>query len=990
MPRALSRLTRYAFAALAGIGIVSCGGGGVSGPPPVVDPSRITILPDTATLYSGVPTTFVISGGTGSYIVSSSNQIVLPVVGNVSGNSLTVSPNAVGADTAVTLTVRDTGTTPTATAALTVRPGIVSNEITVTATSTQGMSCAPAICSGGDAEVAVTLSQAGVPLSGRVVRFDAISGEYRFVTSASGSAIEILDTSVSAVTDQAGRARARIRVLAGAANQTALLQATDTSSGAFQRTSFAIAQATGTSPGFFASPSSITFQGLRQEECAGTSISAIFYVFGGTPPYVVANTLSTLIVRPEIVTSSGSGFTVTPTGACIGEPGAPIIIRDTAGRTTTVSVSNIPGTAVIPALSASPTTVNLSSCDATANIQVAGGRSGNYFVASGSDALVATISGSTVTVRRRSPSGPAAAAGSIGISDGTSVVSVEVTISGAALGACTAPGAPSSLSVTPSAVSISDCTSVAQVLISGGSGSYTALSDTSSLTATVSGNILSIRRSNPSGGFITGTITVSDGIGSASIAVTGAGTGAGVCPTPNQPGTLVASPSTITLTDCVGTAQATVTGGSGVYSAASDSGSVVATVSGNVVSIRRANPSSAFTAANVTVSDGSSTTTISVNANGNGAGTCPTTSQPSAVSVNPSTVSLTDCSGTTQVTVSGGSGTYSAASSTGSVVASVSGNILSIRRASPSSPFTSATVTVTDGNTSAGVTVNGAGTGAGTCPTPAPSITASPSSVTLTDCTTTVQITASGGTGSYSAASNTGSVTTSVSGNIISIRRANPSPAFAGGIVTISDGTASTNVSVNGTGNGAGSCPTPGLAFSANPTSVTLTDCNGSAQVTLSGGSGNYTASSDSGSVIAALSGSVVSIRRAVPSSTFSGGTVLVSDGSSSINITVNATGPAQGQCSAPINATPNEIELNDCTSRVRVTLSGGNGTYIANPSSPSLLVTSISANTIEIGRRSPSQGFTSPAGVSVTDTAGTSNTNIGVRGVGAGVAACP
>ena len=422
--------------AVAAFGLASCGGGGVSGPAPVNDPTRITILPATATLFAGIPTTFILSGGTGAYFVSSSNQAVAPIAGATAGSTLVITPNAVIADTEVTLTVRDTGITPTASAALTVRPSTVGNEIAVTPSSTQGMNCAPAVCSGGDAEVSALLMYTGAALTGRAVRFDAVSGDFRFITSTSGSPIETLDTSVATLTDQTGRARVRIRVLANAANQTALLQVTDTTTGAFQRSSFAISQATGTSPGFFANPASITFQGPREDECAGTDIAATFYVFGGMPPYVVSSPLSSLIIRPEVVLANGGGFSVTPTGACIAAPGAPIGIRDSGGRTTSVSAANIAGTAAIPALSASPSSINISSCSASANIQVAGGRSSNYFVASGSDALVAVISGNTVTIRRQNPSGPAAPTGSIGISDGTSVVSVAVTISGAALGAC--------------------------------------------------------------------------------------------------------------------------------------------------------------------------------------------------------------------------------------------------------------------------------------------------------------------------------------------------------------------------------------------------------------------------------------------------------------------------------------------------------------------------------------------------------------------------
>lgn len=1067
------------LAALLSLLMLAACSGGVSGPAPVNDPNRITILPATATLYSGVPTTFTISGGTGSYIVSSSNQTVVPISGSISGNSLVVTPNHVGADTTVSLTVRDTGTTPTATATLTVRPGTVSNEVTVTATSTQGLACAPAICSGGDAEVAVNLSQAGAPLVGRTVRFDALTGDYRFITSTSGSSIEILQTSASVVTDQTGSARARIRVLANAANQTALLQATDTTSGAFQRTSFAIAQATGTSPGFFASPSAVTFQGIRVEECAGSNISAMFYVFGGTPPYVVSNTLSTLNVRPEILPSSGSSFTVTPTGACIGLPGVPIVIRDAAGRTTTVNVANIPGTTAVPALSASPATINLTSCDASANIQVAGGRSGTYFVASGSDALVATISGSTVTVRRRNPSGPAAASGTIGISDGTSVVNVSVTLSGAALGACPSPV----FAATPTTVTLTDCSTGAQVFLSGGSGTYTAASSSGAISTSITGSVLTIRRTSPSGAFTTGTVTVSDGITSktitvnatgagaaacgaggaltatpttvtltdcssaAFVSVTGAsgtlsvassspsvsasvsgslvtirrttpsaafgggtvvisdsaasvtitvaasGAGAGACSSPSQP--ITATPSSVTLTDCSGVVQTTLSGGSGSYSAAASSGSFTASVSGNILSVRRVVPSGAFSGGTVTISDGTSTMTVPVNATGAGAGSCG--SGPTAVTTNPTSVTLSGCSTTEFVQVSGGSGSYSAVPSTGALTASISGSVLSIRRTNPSSAFTSGTITVSDGTSSAVVTVSGSGEGSGACPTP---VAASPSTVTLTDCSSAAVVTISGGSGNYTATPSSTSLTTSVSGNVLSIRRTNPSSSFAGGTVTVSDGSTTTTISVNATGSGAGACPTTGQAFAASPTAVQLDRCDATATVNLSGGSGNYSAASQSASLTASVSGSVVTIRRAIPSSAFSSGSVIVSDGSSNITINVTGVGEGAGACSssAPISASPQNVELTSCTSSPSVVISGGSGTLSASASDTGIQLTS-NGNILTISRRPASPAITSNNPCTlvartgtqcVTVSDGVSSTQIGVALNGTSDGACP
>ncbi len=149
MKSTFSRLTaiatRAAAAFAAALMLASCGGGGVSAnPSPIVDSPTLTILPGTAVMYSGLPTTFVFSGGTGAYIIASSNQAILPVIGGVTGRSVTIVPSPVSADTEVTLTLRDTGTAAPVTATVTVRPGTVNNNITITPSSTQDATCSPA------------------------------------------------------------------------------------------------------------------------------------------------------------------------------------------------------------------------------------------------------------------------------------------------------------------------------------------------------------------------------------------------------------------------------------------------------------------------------------------------------------------------------------------------------------------------------------------------------------------------------------------------------------------------------------------------------------------------------------------------------------------------------------------------------------------------------------------------------------------------------
>jgi len=432
MHRGLDFVARIFLTLAAALAVASCGSGAVGSV--VVDPTTITILPGAdgtpATLYSGLPTTFTITGGTGTYIVSSSNQAVVQVSGTVTGNTLTVIPNPVVVDTLVTLTARDTGTTLPASVQLLVKPGTVSNTITITPGST---ACSPAICSGGDAVIATTISQGGIPLPARGVRFDVISGDVRFITSAAG-APETTALSVTTVTDEAGVARARLRALDTAANQTAIIQITDLGSGAYQRTTVIIARTSATEAGFFTVPTTITFTGPDNTRCA-SGASSEFFVFGGSPPYTISNPAPTAFVtNTSVVGQSGGSFRVTTTGQCASD--ITFAIRDAAGRVTTVTVNNQPGSQDPPPapLAVAPSSLTLTSCTATASAVIVGGQ-GSYVGASENGLVLATVTGSILRVSRLS-GGPAPSSVTVNVSDGRSVVPVTVLLTGTALGVC--------------------------------------------------------------------------------------------------------------------------------------------------------------------------------------------------------------------------------------------------------------------------------------------------------------------------------------------------------------------------------------------------------------------------------------------------------------------------------------------------------------------------------------------------------------------------
>jgi len=433
----LRRAAQLALAACIGAVVTACGSGAVGpAPTPPGPPGPISISPSTATVFSGAPTTFIVTGGNGNYVITSDNQSVIPFIPTFSGNTVTVIPGDVAADTTVTLTVRDTAASAPATAKLTVKGRILSNVVTVTPTTT---ACGTAVCAGGDAEVKVTLSQSGLPIANRQVQFDVLSGDFRIITGSSGGT-ETLATTGTAFTDSTGTARIRIRVLDQASSQTALLQITDFSSGTTLRTSFAIAPSS--NGALNAQPATLTFTGPDAATCAN-GITADVIVFGGRAPYSISNP-GTFNVNPLIVGSSGGRFSVAANGQCTA--GSRIAVVDANGASVTVTATNSLGAdhAGTPFV-VSPTTVTLNSCAGIATVALAGGQgASNNFGASGSNVIFAQAAGNFGFIRRQGGTDastlPVDANGVSTVlasfSDGKTTVPVTVQLVGPGRGSC--------------------------------------------------------------------------------------------------------------------------------------------------------------------------------------------------------------------------------------------------------------------------------------------------------------------------------------------------------------------------------------------------------------------------------------------------------------------------------------------------------------------------------------------------------------------------
>ncbi|HET7729723.1 MAG TPA: hypothetical protein VFK48_06790 [Usitatibacter sp.] len=274
------------------------------------------------------------------------------------------------------------------------------------------------------------LRQNGIPLRGRTVRFDIVSGDVRFITSPPGLP-ESLALSQTTVSDDNGIASVRVRVLSDATAQTALLQVTDVSSGFTQRASVTVAP--GSNAPLNAQPNTIVFKGVAANTCA-SGISADVIVFGGRPPYLISQPGS-FQVAPTIITSSPGRFTVTAIGQC--SAGSQIAVVDGNGATVSVNASNTlsdvaPPAAPTPvAFSIAPTQVTLNSCTDTASVSLVGG-SGNYYATSGSSQVYAAVNGTTGIIRRAG-TGAATTPVNVAFSDGQSNREVVVTLSGLAL-----------------------------------------------------------------------------------------------------------------------------------------------------------------------------------------------------------------------------------------------------------------------------------------------------------------------------------------------------------------------------------------------------------------------------------------------------------------------------------------------------------------------------------------------------------------------------
>ncbi len=151
---------------------------------------------------------------------------------------------------------------------------------------------------------------------------------------------------------------------ANATTQAAQIRATDVTSGQFQVANFTVVSnnVAGQSP-LTVVPSTATITSALTTECS-TGFRIDYYIFGGNPPYTVSSTFPDKIVLVNrTVNFSGGFFEAVTNGGCVNP--LTFTISDSAGKQTTATLNNVPGTTPPPApatLAISPSSVTGGNC----------------------------------------------------------------------------------------------------------------------------------------------------------------------------------------------------------------------------------------------------------------------------------------------------------------------------------------------------------------------------------------------------------------------------------------------------------------------------------------------------------------------------------------------------------------------------------------------------------------------------------------------------
>lgn len=361
------RLTAWLRPTLALIGLTGiltlagCGGGSGAPNNPYIPPPTtpvLTVQPTNLVAYTGVPTTVTITSGQGPFSVFSSDASVIPVTQSVAGQTIVVLAGQVSVDTSVTLTVQDAfGATKLVSVSVKAAP--ILNALAFTPS---GSDCGSDLCSGQAGIATVTATgPAGIPLTSRTIRFEVVYGPIGIMTT--NPATPVVQTSI-VVTDNKGVATVGIAAVANSPTQPAQLRATDVTSGQQQIVNLTVVNnTTATQSPLAVVPNTATITAAYINVCS-TGFRVNYYIYGGTPPYTIASSFPTgITLVNNFVAKSGGFFEAITNGTCVNP--LTFTIVDSAGKQTTATIINNPGTASppsAPALAVSPAAVAATSC----------------------------------------------------------------------------------------------------------------------------------------------------------------------------------------------------------------------------------------------------------------------------------------------------------------------------------------------------------------------------------------------------------------------------------------------------------------------------------------------------------------------------------------------------------------------------------------------------------------------------------------------------
>ena len=405
--------------------LVSCGGAVSSDN--ASSTTFFTLQPGTAEAYAGVEMVFTITGGQPPYTGSSSNAVVAPIATNITTKSFTIVPQYTSAVVPVVISIFDSAGAKVE-AKVNVNPNIISNTLTITPqVSVPGqpgtISCGSSVCSGGYAQVVVTLASATQSVTNRPVRFDVEQGAFNFLQNAQGT---VTAPTYSTTTDANGKAQALLRADAFAQSQLALLRMTDLVSGSVLRASFSIVRVTDGSTVISILPESAKVTSFFKLTCTVGS-TADYLVAGGAPPYTVGSSfVAVASVLQTTLPTDGSRFTARTGGAC----GTTLFtVTDSLGRTATATLENAEGTQEVTKIVVLPSK-GILGCGESAAFTIAGG-TGPFVVSSTNSKVIATVSGRLITARRLGlpPAiGAATLAVSVSATDGASSAAVDLAV----------------------------------------------------------------------------------------------------------------------------------------------------------------------------------------------------------------------------------------------------------------------------------------------------------------------------------------------------------------------------------------------------------------------------------------------------------------------------------------------------------------------------------------------------------------------------------